>query len=188
MNAESDLALERLYTLDEVDKIAQQAGSFKFTLEDVILLLLYADPHPIEGRTRLMKQVFLTITEILPRADTEPVVFRKHRFGPYSERIEGAAEQLAFVNRVKATWDKRRSNHRLSITPMGRAHIRATFDSLPAKTREALKQKRLEWDTFTPAGIRDYVYVHNREYLENSLVKKRFGVDWSDAGQEDATS
>ena len=188
MTGESDFALDRLYTLGELDEIAKQAGSFKFTLEDVILLLLYADPHPIEGRTRLMKQVFLAITELLPQADTEPVVFRKHRFGPYSERIEGAAEQLAFANKVAATWDKRRSSFRLSITPTGRARIRPMFDSLPAETRAALRQKRAEWDTFTPAGIRDYVYVHNKEYLENSMVKKRFGVDWSDPGQEGEAS
>lgn len=177
---------ERLYSLDELDAIMRQAGTFKFTLDDVILLLLYADPHPIEGKTRLMKQVFLAITELLPEADTEPVAFRKHRFGPYSERVEGAAEQLAFANKVEATRDKRRGSYRLSITPRGRAHIKDTFNSLPDGTRAALRQKRLEWDTFAPAGIVGYVYVHNKEYLENSLLKKRFRLDWSDREQEDA--
>lgn len=177
---------EPLYSLDELGAIMRQAGAFKFTLEDVILLLLYADPHPIEGSTRLMKQVFLAITELLPEADMEPVTFRKHKFGPYSEHVAGAAEQLAFANKVEATRDKERASYRLSITPRGRAHIKDTFDSLPDGTKAALRQKRLEWDTFAPAGIMGYVYVHNKEYLENSLLKKRFRLDWSDKGQEDA--
>lgn len=177
---------ETLYSLDELDEIVRRAGTFKFTLEDVILLLLYADPLPIEGRTRLMKQVFLAMTELLPEEDTEPVTFRKHRFGPYSERVEGAAEQLAFANKVEASRGKRRGNYQLSITQRGRAHIRAKFDSLPGDARAAFKQKRMEWDTFTPQGMIGYVYVHNKEYLEKSVLKKRFGLDWSDKKQEDA--
>lgn len=184
MSSEADP--EALYTLDELDEIVRQAGTFKFTLEDIILLLLYADPLPIEGKTRLMKQVFLAMTELLPEEDTEPVTFRKHRFGPYSERVEGAAEQLAFANKVEATRDKRRSSYRLSITPRGRAHIKAKFDSLPGDARAAFRQKRIEWDTFTPTGMISYVYVHNKEYLENAVLKKRFGLDWSDKKQEDA--
>ena len=177
---------DALYTLDELDAITRQSGTFKFTLEDVILLLLYADPLPIEGKTRLMKQVFLAITELLPEKDAEPVVFRKHRFGPYSERVEGAAEQLAFANKVEARRGKGRGDYQLSITPRGRAHIKAKFDSLPDDARAAFKQKRLEWDTFTPAGMIGYVYVHNKDYLEKSVLKKRFGLDWSDKEQEDA--
>ena len=177
---------DALYTLDELGAIARRAGTFKFTLEDVILLLLYADPLPIEGKTRLMKQVFLAITELLPEEDMEPVSFRKHRFGPYSERVEGAAEQLAFANKVEARRGKGRGDYQLSITPRGRAHIKTKFDSLPGDMRAALRQKRLEWDTFTPVGMIGYVYVHNKDYLEKSVPKKRFGLDWSDKGQEDA--
>lgn len=176
---------EPLYTLDELGEITRQAGTFKFTLEDVILLLLHADPLPIEGKTRLMKQVFLAITELLPGADAEPVIFRKHRFGPYSEHVEGAAEQLAFANKVEATRSKKGGSYRLSITPRGRAHIKAKFDSLPGDTRAAFRQKRVEWDTFTPGGMVGYVYVHNKEYLENSVLKRRFGLDWSDKEQVD---
>ena len=175
-----------LYPVEEMDKaVLPQAGRPRFTIEDVVLLLLYADPHPIEGRIRQMKQVFLATTEVLGTSDVEPTVFHKRRFGPHSDHVEGAIEQLIFSNSVRATGDKRRSDFQLEITPLGRARIKVKYASLPPRTRKMLEQKRVEWDTFTPAGIMDYVYIHNREYLENSVFKNRFRAEWGDVDQEE---
>ena len=175
MSGKSGWEYDRLYSLQEIDEMAAlEAEEIKFTLEDAILLLLYADPRPIEGKTRLMKEVFLALREILPRPDVERVDFRPHRFGPYTERVYGAADQLAFVNKIQVARDKNRGGYSLAITPKGRAHIGARFGALPARTREDLARKRAEWDTLTPAGIRDYVYIHYPEYLENALLKGRF--------------
>lgn len=175
---------DRLYSLREIDEAADRlAGKIKFTLEDVLLLLLYADPRPIEGKTRLMKEVFLALNEVLPRGDAERVNFRPHRFGPYTERVYAAADRLAFTNKVQIERDKNRGGHSVAITPKGRAQIAAKFGALPARTRETLAQKRAEWDTLTPAGIRDYVYTHYEEYLENALLKGRFDPAGAKAGQ-----
>lgn len=173
-----------LYTLQEIDEAADRlARKIEFTLEDVLLLLLYADPRPIEGKTRLMKEVFLALNEVLPKDEAERVDFRPHRFGPYTERVYAAADRLAFTNRAQITLDKNLGGHSIAITPKGRAHIGARFGALPARTRERLVQKRLEWDTLTPAGIRDYVYMHYREYLKNALLKGRFDRAGAEAGQ-----
>lgn len=172
------------YSLQEIDEMADQlARKITFTLEDVLLLLLYADPRPIEGKTRLMKEVFLALNEVLPKDEAERVDFRPHRFGPYTERVYAAADRLAFTNRAQITVDKNQGGHSIAITPKGRAHIGARFNALPARTRERLAQKRFEWDTLTPAGIRDYVYTHYREYLENALLKGRFDRAGAEAGQ-----
>ena len=166
---------DRLYSLQEIDEAADRlAGAIKFTLDDVLLLLLYADPNPIEGKTRLMKEVFLALREIFSPGEAEHVSFRPHRFGPYTERVYAAADRLAFTSKVLVARDKNRGGHSIAITPKGRAYIGARFGALPARTRERLVQKRLEWDTLTPAGIRDYVYTHYEEYLENELLKGRF--------------
>lgn len=165
---------DRLYSPREIDEAAgRPAVAIKFALEDVLLLLLYADPRPIEGRTRLMKEVFLALSEVIPRGEAERVDFRPHRFGPYTERVYAAADRLAFANKVQIARDKNRGGFSLAITPGGRAHIGARFDSLPAPTRERLAQKRLEWDTLTPDGIRVYVYTHYGAYLENAPLKGR---------------
>ena len=162
------------------DTVLPQAAKPRFTIKDVVLLLLYADPHPIEGRIRQMKQVFLAAREVLGMPNVEPPIFHKRRFGPHSDLVEGAIEQLILSNSVRATGDKRRSDFRLEITPLGRARIKEKYASLPPRTREMLEQKRIEWDTFTPAGIMEYVYIHNREYLENSVFKDRFRAEWGD--------
>lgn len=176
---------DRLYSLQEIDEMAGlQAEAIKFTLEDVVLLLLYADPRPIEGKTRLMKEVFLALEEVLPRGEAERVDFRPHRFGPYTERVYRAADQLAFTNSIRVERDKNRGGYSLAITPKGRARIGARFGALPARVRETLAQKRLEWDTLTPAGIRDYVYTHYKEYLENALLKGRFDRAGAAAGRK----
>ena len=174
----------RLYSLEEIDEAADRlARKIKFTLEDVLLLLLYADPRPIEGKTRLMKEVFLALEEVLPKDEAERVDFRPHRFGPYTERVYAAADRLAFTNKVQVAMDKNRGGHSVAITPKGRAQIGARFNALSARTRKRLVQKRLEWDTLTPAGIRDYVYTHYEEYLENALLKSRFDREGAKAGQ-----
>ena len=156
-----------LYPVREMDAvILPQAGKPRFTIEDVVLLLLYADPHPLEGRVRQTEQVFLAATEVLGAPDVEPPIFHRRRFGPHSDRVEGAIERLILSNSVRATGDKRRSDYRLEITPLGRARIKVKYASLPPRTREMLAQKRLEWDTFTPAGIVDYACIHSGERLE----------------------
>ena len=153
------------YPLREIAKVrGLRAGTIKFTLEDVILLLLRAGPSPIEGKARLMKEVFLALGDIFPWAEAERVDFRPHRLGPYSERVYGAADQLAFVNKVRVEGGGSGGVRSLAITPRGRAHIGAKFDALPARTRERLVQKRAEWDALTPAGIRDSANAHYMTY------------------------
>lgn len=165
--------------------VLPQAGRPKYTVEDVVLLLLYADPHPIEGRVRQTEQVFLAATEVLGAPGVEPPIYHGRRFGPHSDHVEGAIEQLILSNSVRATGDRRRSDYRLEITPLGRARIKVKYASLPPRTREMLAQKRLEWDTFTPAGIVDYACIHSRERLENSVFRDRFGAWWGNADQKE---
>ena len=175
----SGLSYDRLYSLSEIDDVVMgQIGRIRFTLADVVLLLLYADLRPIQGKIRQMKQVFLALREVLPEADVEPVKFEPRQFGPYSEDVEDTIEQLAFANYVSISGGSRR-DCRLSITPKGRAYIAGRFDALPAAVREKLAQKRREWNTLTPAGMMHYVYVHNPKFLENSVLKGRYrGMEW----------
>lgn len=173
------LSYDRLYTLSEIDDvILGQVGSVRLTTADVVLLLLYAEPRPIQGKIRQMKQVFLALREILPEADVEPVAFEPRQFGPYSKQVENTIEQLVFAN-YAAISGKSHHDYRLTITPKGRAYIAGKFDSLPHRIREKLAQKRREWDTLTPKGMMHYVYVHNPKYLENAILKNRYkDMDW----------
>ena len=148
---------ERLYTLDELDSIVMpQIGRVRYLLEDVILLMLYADPSlPIRGKRRILLQVYLALCEIFPDSDTEPVRFVQRVSGPYSENVLHTIDNLSFTNNVAVEGESIRSC-RLSITPKGRARIAGRFDALPAAMRERLAQKRREWNALTVAGLSKY--------------------------------
>ena len=175
MSCMGGLSYDRLYSLSEIDGVVMgQIGRIRLTLADVILLLLYADPRPIQGRTRQMGQVFLALREVLPEAGVEPVKFEPRRFGPYSEDVEDEIEQLAFASYVSISGGSR-LGCRLCITPKGRACIAGRFDALPAAVREKLAQKRREWNALTPAGMTRCVHAHDPAFLESSALKGGYG-------------
>lgn len=148
------------YSLAEIDgTILGQAGRIRYTVADAVLLLLYADPRPIRGRARQAAQAFLAIREVLPEGHVEPVAFEQRRSGPYSARLEATIDQLVFARYAEVSgWPRREL--RLGITPKGRAYVAGVFDALPAGVGEKLAQKRLEWDTLTPAGVARYARMH----------------------------
>jgi|GEM_PF-3254348 len=175
---------EKFYTVSEVDAlIKQQTKDFKYSLFDVVLLLLYADKDPIKGKIRQMKQVFLALKEVLPKSTTQPVIFKRKQFGPHSEEVEFAIDHLVFSNYVSVHGKKTTNDFSIQIGQKGIEYIKNKFDELPTKIQDTLKEKRHEWDTFTPTGIVNYVYIHNKDFLENSVLKKRHQVDWSNTNQ-----
>lgn len=155
---------ERLYTLSEIDNMAMpQIGRVRFLLEDVILLMLYADPRrPIKGKSRILLQAYLALSEIFPESDTEPVRFVHRESGPYSEDVLRTIDNLSFTSNVAVEGESIRSC-RLGITPKGRRRIAGMFDALPSRTREKLAQKRREWDALTPAGLRRHADARGPE-------------------------
>lgn len=176
----------RLYSLQEIDGAAcRPAEKFKFALEDVVLLLLYADPNPIEGKARLMKEVFLALNDVFAPGEAERVSFRPHRLGPYTERVYAAADRLAFTSKVRIAAGGGRGGRSIAITPRGRARIGARFEALPASTRERLVRKRLEWDALAPAGLRGYVRARHGEYLDGALPRGGPRRGGPAAGQEE---
>ncbi|MDE1769377.1 MAG: hypothetical protein KGI28_02330 [Thaumarchaeota archaeon] len=180
---ENSLA-EKVYNVSEIDAmIKTQTKDFKYSLLDVILLLLYADKDPIRGKIRQMKQIFLALKEVLPKDSTQPVIFKRKQFGPYSEEIEYAIDQLAFSNYVSILGRKTSNDFSVKIERKGIEYIKNEFDNLPNDIQITLKEKRHEWDTFTSTGIINYVYIHNKEFLENSVLKKRHTLDWSNPNQ-----
>ena len=162
----------RLYTLEELDRyVIPRAGGVRLTAEDVILLLLRADPHPVRGREALTAQVFLAVTGPLARSGVEPIAFRRGRGGrPRSADVELALEHLAFTKNVEVSGGGRRRGDggaEIAITAKGLKRIAGNRKSLPATTRSALARKRAEWAGTAPeCRMEDATYVHNRELLE----------------------
>lgn len=161
----------RLYTLEELDeRVIPRAGGVRLTAEDVILLLLRADPRPIRGGEALTAQVYLAVTGPLALSGVEPIAFCRGRGGrPRSAHVELALEHLAFTKNVDVSGGRGRrgAGADITITAKGRKRIAGNHKSLPAAARSALARKRAEWAAAAPeCRMEDVTYIHNRELLE----------------------
>jgi len=183
MTTEPDL--ERTIPLKEIDQlILKKQVDFKFTLADAILFLLYSDRKPIRGKIRQQKEVFLALKLVLDKVPIQKIVFKKHRFGPYSEEVDDTIDQLVFANYVEVRGKKTTNQFAIKISPIGMNYIKDKFGELPPEIQEDLKKNRERWDTHTTEGILNVVYTHFPEYLENSVLKNRYEhLDWSNDKQ-----
>lgn len=178
---------DKLFTVDDIDRYVKRSTSqLAFTLFDVILILLYSDKNEgLIGKTKQMKEIFLTLVE-LQTLKAEKVKFGLNKFGPYSEDVEDAIDNLLFLNYVSAVGSKNENNFGIKITDKGTNYIKNAFEKLPQSTRLLLKNKREQWDTLTPQGVVNYVYTHYPKYLAESVFKKRYApIDWEDENAGD---
>ena len=145
-------ATDGLHTLQEADEICLggRADAPKLTVDDVVLLLLYADPRPMRGRDSQVRQVLLAATGVLRGSGVEPALFRGGRAGPSAAHVDDAVEQLVFSNRVRMSGDRGSRDFAIEITPRGRTAIREKYESLPPAVRGELSQRRAEWDAPQP--------------------------------------
>ena len=98
----SESRFQKEYTLDEIENRRQsQQYIFDHTLVDVILYLLRADAEPIKGKTKQMKEIFLTMYDVLPKETIQPVEFEKHHFGPYSEYVVDTLDTMIHSNLIE---------------------------------------------------------------------------------------
>ena len=153
--------------LKEIDGIIGRMGDISLTIEDVVLLVLRAVPRPVKGLERLTGEVLLALREVLDGPDVEPAVFERGPGGPRSEDVELALDGLAFSNSVKTTGGDGRDAGatQFEIAPRGRTRIKEKWDALPAVTRQALLQRRAEWDAAPPVAMAEPTYVHNEALL-----------------------
>jgi uncharacterized protein YwgA len=173
-------------TLQEIDNLIQtEKIDFSYTLSDAILFLLYADRKPIKGKIKQQKEVFLALKLVLDKLPLQPIHFKKHRFGPYSEEVDHTIDQLVFSNHLEVAGKKTSNDFAIQISPNGMSYIKNKFNQLSPEIQEDLQRKREQWDTHSPQGILNVVYTHFPEYLENSVLKNRYEqLDWTNDKQE----
>lgn len=156
----------RTLSLGEADEaVLRRAGGVRLTAEDVILLLLRADPRPVRGEGAAAELVYLAATGPLAAAGVEPIAFRRGRGGrPRSGHVRLALENLAFSGLVEIGAGRRRAGSGIAITPRGRRRIAGKYGRLPAAARSALADARAGEG---PACVMEGdAYVHNGKLLE----------------------
>ena len=159
------------YTLQEADEICRTrsaaAGPPMLTVEDVVLLLLYADPRPMRGGGGPVRQALLAAAGVLRELGVEPALFGGGPAGPRSAHIDAAIGDLVFSNKVRMSGDRESLRLGIEITPRGRDAIRERYESLPPAVRIKLSQKRAEWDALErprarPPAVKDGAPAHKK--------------------------
>lgn len=172
-------------TLNKIDQLIKDKNvNFTYTLSDVILFLLYANRKPIRGKTKQQKEVFLALELVLNKLQIQPIHFKEHNFGPYSEEVDNTIDQLVFSNNLLVTGKKISKDFTIEISHNGMKRIKDKFDGLPDDIKKDLALKREQWDTHTHSGILNVVYTHFQKYRERSVLKKRYEkLDWDNDKQ-----
>ena len=147
MTGEEHAAPDKPYTLQEADDACLGRGPAaadppRLTVEDAVLLLLSADPRPMEGKKSLVRRALVAAARALRESGVEPVLFSGGRRGPNTAHINDAVEQLAFSNRVHVSGGRGGQNLAIEITPRGRAAIGEKRESLPPAVRAKLARIR----------------------------------------------
>jgi len=162
------------YTLKELKEKKFEIPDF--LVEDLILILLYAQPKPIMGRTQFMKEIFLLYDELKKAYKLEDGKFVKYRYGPYSFHIMDCLEYLEERNLVRTQGRKNSNSEKISLTEEGKKLAERIFARLREDIRGLIIEKRKGWDQLGTRGILNYVYQKFPEYIERSGLKEKYKI------------
>ncbi|MHA2143253.1 MAG: hypothetical protein ACXADD_17380 [Candidatus Thorarchaeota archaeon] len=138
----------------------------------ILTLLAANDGSSVRGRIMLVKQIFIMAKEILPEL-SEPMHFFPYQWGPYSNVVANAVNQLVDDELVSVEKDGREDIFKLTSTGMKAAEKVAK--SLPEDViLDIAKMKR----TTQEVGLRrvlQFIYSNYPQYAVHSRGKEIYG-------------
>lgn len=169
------LCHEAVYPMDQLQKLFDYAEKNQFMfLENWILALFYALPDSyIVGRTSLQKQMFLIMYEFAQKENipTENIGFRAYKYGPYSDRISEAVEEMIKSEIVLKEGRKNTAKERFELSKKGMEIAKYSFMKLTEEQREKLTDLRKEYQMWGLEGLLKYVYTYYDEYTDESKIR-----------------
>ena len=160
--------------------------SLDITIEDIVILLLgiTEDNAPIYGRTLLVKEVFLTIKEVIEKyaIKYQDPKFISYQYGPYSFNLIDAVESMAMRGYIYRSGRRGTKKETFSLSDKGLERYKQIREKLEKRWPELLdelKEKRRGWDELGTDGILKYVYQNYPEYLDKSKIYKKYEpINW----------
>ena len=129
-------------------------GPGKYSLRDVLLLILYAkQDRLIHGRVLLVKQVFLTIKEILGSKSVENPKFVPYNLGPYSFQLIHTLSNMVYDNLVLVTGKKNAASEKFWLSEQGKILAEKNFSNFLMSCKQS-------WLTEEEDGIRAIVKAY----------------------------
>jgi len=143
--------------------------------ENAVLLLLYApgvtglNREPIEGRVRLMKEIFLLDREA--RSD-EPALhigpFVPYKYGPFNVRVQAALDDLVTSELIRFAGPE--PGRIYSLTNSGADETRVQWQQLPPTARKDLFATKSRYNGVPLLKLLEYVYSRYPEYAVHSEI------------------
>ena len=150
-------------------------GKNKMGRSDLTLLLLYSDnQHPIAGRTRFEKLIFLAQKEVLNKweeimASSARFDFTADRYGPFAVELYDELEYLRSVGMIDE-----QENNKYIISTRGNNFVRKKILSrVPKPIVNKLEELKKKWDRQDLENILKYVYSKYPEYTIKSQIRSR---------------
>lgn len=151
--------------------------------DELVLLLLGLLDKPVNGRTVLMKELFLLYEELKNKVHVASPRFYPWKYGPYSSELLLVVELLEHYGYISVKNRRTATATKYMLTGKGRKVAEAVIERLARMLGEdyvkKLRQLRVGWDQLGHHGILNYVYKRYPEYREKSLLKGKYRpVDW----------
>lgn len=163
----------KIYNHKKASKIFQNLKTTKFSLQDMIMILLFAQDKPVHGRTLLIKELFLLYMRQLSD-DAQNPKFVPYRLGPYSFHLMETVSTMNLNGYLQVKGRKNSNAESFSLTDKGKKNAKKVFNKLGKETKNSVIEKRKGWDQLGTDGILNYVYTHYPKYKKNSIFKKRY--------------
>lgn len=144
-------------------------GNEKYSLKELLLLLLGVDPEIPLKQLLLMKEAFLFEKEVSYELNLsfKPLNYIPYKYGPYSKLLDETIESMGDLLEISASTNKRE----IRLSEKGKIEAERFINSLPKDKVDKLRLKRIGWDQLGNRGILKRVYFDYPVYTANSEIK-----------------
>ena len=146
-------------------------NSGRLTVPGLVLMIL--NVGPINGRTKLQKEVFLAWNEVFGKKFAIDPIFHPDQFGPYSQLVVDSQAILKSKQEIRVI-PRGEGHQTFVISQMGKAALmyELAHSDIPSNLVTRLEEKKTDWDEWTAKGIMRYIYRNYPYYGIKARIKE----------------
>jgi len=131
-----------VYTMAKAIKEFRKIKRVKYTLSDLILILLYSQPQPIRGQNKFFRQMFFLDRLVFMKQIRADLKFVRYNNGPYSFQIANKINHLVTLNLIEKTKRHGSKAYEFKILTKGEKRIEQKYSALSPTTRDEIERIR----------------------------------------------
>lgn len=141
----------------------------KYSVKEMILLLLGVDAEIPLKKLLLMKEAFLFEKELSYELELnfDSLQFVPYKFGPYSKILDETLDSMDDLLIIEYSAGK----YEIKLNEKGKMEAEKLIETLPGDKVNKIKFTRIGWDQWGNKGILKRVYTDYPVYTVNSEIK-----------------